>query len=211
MNYQELQRELLNLIQDASPAILVSVPDIVNEAVQGIAEEVNLPTLLRVFTVTTNTGTYYVNTSASFSGRLSYVGDSLSEYSVIDGGLEALIRLHPDVTESGDIDKVALEGNVLYYLPIPSVAVTLTCIGYNFPATLVNPTDTPSDIPVFYHREAIVNKGAAIAYSIIESGALEEDKINFKMFNGLAEAGINKIRAWAVKRRSNMVTSAWIN
>jgi hypothetical protein len=209
MNFQELQRELKDVIQDSSATIVASIPDYINEAVQQIAEDVNLPTLKKVFSLTTSTSLYYVNTASTFSGRLKYVGDSTQEYSVIDGGLEALLGLHPDVTESGDIDFIALEGNVLYYLPIPATAVALTCIGYNFPATLVNDTDTPSDIPSFYHREIIVNKAAAIAYSVIESGASEKDKTNYMLFNSMYEAGLNRLRGWASRRRSNIVTSYW--
>ena len=211
MNNGELQREVKALVQDGSAEVLVSVQDYVNEAVQAIAEEVKLPSLKRVFSLTTSTSLYYISTAtaASFSGKLTYVGDSTQEYSILDGGLESLLRLHPDVTEAGDIDYVVLEGSLLYYLPIPATAVTLTCIGYNFPATLVNQTDEPSDIPSFYHREAIVNKAASIAYSVIEAGASEEDKVNTKIFAGLAEGGINKIRAWAVRRRSNVVISYW--
>lgn len=209
MNFQELQRELKDIIQDNSATVVASIPDYINEAVQQIAEEVDLPTLKSVFSLTTSTSLYYVSTPTTFNGKLKYVGSSSKKYNILDGKLEDLLELYPDVTESGDIDSVVLEGNLLYYLPIPSTAVALTCIGYNFPATLEDDTDTPSDIPSFYHREAIVNKAAAIAYSVIESGATKEEKINFLLFNKLAEVGLNKVRAWLSRRRSSLVTSVW--
>jgi hypothetical protein len=209
MIFTELQREVKGIILDSSPAVIASIPDFINEAVQDIAEEVSLPSLKAVFPLVTLTTTWYINTPAGFNGVLRYVGDGKREYRIIDGGLEALIRKHPDVTEVGDIMDICLEGNVFYYLPIPSVAVTLVCIGYNFPATLVNDTDSPDDIPSLYHRESIVNKAAAKAYAVIETGADEGSKTNFTLFSGLAQAGVNKISAWASRRRTNIVTSCW--
>jgi hypothetical protein len=208
MNYSELQRELKAIIMDQSPKILLMVPDLINEAVQNIAEEVKFPELKQVSSVTTSISTYYVNMPATFSSRLKYAGNSDGEYTVLDGGVEELIRLFPTLAETGDIQYVTLEGNILYYQPIPTVAETITCIGYHVPATLVNDTDTPSFIPEWLHREAIVNAAAVSAYNSIEDG-VEGDKVNTKVFMGLAEVGLNKIRAYISRRRPVLSTSYW--
>ncbi len=208
MNFSELQREVGAMVLDQSANTLLAIPDAVNEAVQQIAESVILPSLKTLFTVTTSTSVFYVSMPSGFSGKLRYVGDSGGEYTVLDGGLEELIRKHPDTTESGDIEHLACEGSTLYYLPIPSTAVSLTCIGYNVPATLTNDTDTPSDIPEYMHREAICFLAASLLYSYIEDG-IEQEKVNTLMFAGLAEKGINKIRAWSYRRRSGVGTSCW--
>jgi hypothetical protein len=208
MNFSELQREVKAIVMDQSANILITIPDAINEAVQQVAEEVVLPSLKTLFTVTTNTSTYYVNFPSGFSGRLSYIGDTEGVIPLLDGGLEQLIIKHPDVTVVGDIEHLAQEGNVLYYLPIPSTAKSLTCIGYNYPATLVNDTDTPSDIPEMVHRETICFKAASIIYSYIEDG-IEQEKVNTLMFAGLAKTGMDKLSAWAHRRRSNVGTSIW--
>jgi len=208
MNFSELQREVKGMIMDQSANILLAVPDAINEAVQQIAEEVSLPSLKVLFSCVTSISTYYINMPTGFSGRLRYIGDTDGEMALVDGGLEELVNRHPDVTVTGDIEHLALEGNILYYLPIPTAAKTLVCIGYNNPATLVNDTDTPTDIPEYVHREAICFKAASILYASIEDG-MEEDKINTKMFSGLAQIGINKIHAWAAKRRSSVGSSCW--
>ena len=130
MNYSELQRELKAIVTDQSPSILLMIPDLINEAVQQIAEEVKFPELKQVTSVTTSTNTYYVNMSSGFSSRLMYAGNSDGEYKVLDGGVEELIRLFPSLDESGDIEYVTLEGSILYYQPIPTAAVVITCIGY---------------------------------------------------------------------------------
>jgi hypothetical protein len=208
MNYSELQRELKAIIMDQSPKILLMVPDLINEAVQNIAEEVKFPELKQVSSVTTSISTYYVNMPATFSSRLKYAGNSDGEYTVLDGGVEELIRLFPTLAETGDIQYVTLEGNILYYQPIPTVAETITCIGYHVPATLVNDTDTPSFIPEWLHRESIVNTAAILAYNSIEDG-VEGDKVNTKVFMGLAEVGLNKVRAYISRRRPVVSTSNW--
>lgn len=210
MNFSELQREVAAMVMDQAANTLLAIPDTINEAVQQIAESVLLPSLKTLFTVTTSTSACYVSMPSGFSGKLRYVGDSDGEYTILDGGLEELLRKHPDTTESGDIEHLASEGTVLYYLPIPSTAVSLTRIGYNVPATLTNDTDTPSDIPEYTHREAICFLAASILYASIEDG-LEQDKVNTKMFAGLAENGINKIRAWSYRRRTGVGTSCWSN
>ena len=208
MNFSELQREVKALVMDQSANILITIPDAVNEAVQQVAEEVILPSLKTLFSVTTSISTYYVNFPSGFSGRLSYIGDTNGAMSLLDGGLEQLVTKHPDVTVTGDIEHLAQEGNILYYLPIPTAAKTLTCIGYNYPATLVNDTDTPSDIPDMVHRETICFKAASIIYSYIEDG-IEQEKVNTVMFGNLANVGMAKLSAWAHRRRSNVGTSVW--
>jgi hypothetical protein len=208
MNFSELQREVKAIILDASPAILLGIPDYINEAIQQIAEEVRFPELKQITSVNTSISTYCVNMPSGFSSRLVYAGDSSGEYKVLDGGIEDLIRLYPSLDESGDIKHLLLEGNVLYYQPIPTVVTAITCVGYFAPDTLVNDNDTPSVIPSYLHREAIVNKAAAVAYNIIED-EIDVGKVNTKLMLSLAEVGINKIRAYISKRRSVISSSSW--
>lgn len=209
MNFIELQRELKTLIQDASPEILVSIPDYINEAVQQIAEDIKFPELKQVSSVTTSISTYYVNMPTGFSSRLVYAGNSLGEYTVLDGGVEELIRLYPTLADTGDIEYVTLEGSVLYYMPIPTAAATITCIGYHVPSTLSADSDTPSFIPSYLHRNSIVNKAAELAYIVIEAGNAEVEKVNSSIFRKLATDGINQIRAYISRRRPVLSTSNW--
>jgi hypothetical protein len=209
MNFSELQREVKSIIKDASPEILVSIPDYINEAIQQIAEEVRFAELKQVTSFTTSITTYWVSIASSFTGRLCYAGDSDGEYTVLDGGIEELIRLYPSLAETGDLQHLTLEGGIVYYQPIPAVAKVVTCIGYKLPDTLTNDTDTPSFIPEYYHRESIVYKAVEIAYDVIEDALEDKLKPNTKHYRGLAEKGINRLHAWASRRRSTVSTSYW--
>lgn len=207
MNYSEIQREVKALLMDQSPTLLVTIPDLVNEAIGQIAEEVRFPELRQVSSVTTSTTTYYVNMPTTFSSRLKYAGNSDGEYEILDE-LTELIKKYPALDEVGDIEFVVCEGGILYYQPIPSTAETITCVGYHTPSLLVNDTDTPSFIPFFLHREAIVNRVVSNAYNIIEDG-MEADKVNTKLFMSLAEVGLNRVREYISRRRSVVSKSNW--
>ena len=207
MNYLELQREVKTVISDASPTILVSIPDMVNEAIQLISEETYLPALKTMFTVTTNTSAAYTTVPSSFSGKLTYVGTSDGEI-LIKQSLEELLREYPALDEVGDVEAVVLEDSVLWYQGIPSTETTLTCVGYNTPTALVNDTDTPDSIPEYLHRGLIVNKVAMICYNIIEDG-MEADKVNTKLFESLYQQSIIKLCEWVSRRRVNKVAKAW--
>jgi hypothetical protein len=208
MDFEQMQQDLRDIVLDQSPAILLMIPDLINEAVQNIAEEIKFSELKQVTSAVTDPSRNYVNLSATFSSRLKYAGNSDGAYKILDGGLEELIKLYPGLDEVGDIEYVTLEGRVLYYQPIPSVATTITCIGYHSPAVLVNAADTPSFIPSWLRREAIVNTAAAILYSRIEDG-VEVEKINSKIFRNLAEVGMHKIRAYVSRRRPVVSQSNW--
>lgn len=207
MNFSELQREVKSIVGDQSPTILLTIPDAINEAVAQTAEDVRFPELRQVSTVTTSISNYYVNMPVGFTGRLKYAGNSEGAYTILDE-LADLIAIYPTLAESGAVEYVVCEAGILYYQPIPAVAVSITCIGYSTPAVLVNDTDTPSFIPEFLHREVLVNKAAAVCYNIIEDG-VEGEKVNTRMFSMLAEVGVNRVREYISRRRSVTSKSVW--
>lgn len=208
MTLGEMQREFNAIVQDASAEILVSTVDYINEAVQQIAEEVNFPELKQVVAVITNPDAYYVNMPVAFSGRLKYAGNSSGKHKILDGGIDEMLEWYPSLDEQGNIIHVALDGKLLYYHPVPAEATVITCVGYAVPPLLVHELDTPSFIPDYLHREAIVNKAASIAYNTIEDGLVGE-KVNTLVFAGLAEVGLNKLRAYVSRRRCVVGKSIW--
>jgi hypothetical protein len=207
MDFSELQREVKSVVGDQSPTILLTIPDCINEAIAQIAEEVHFPELRQISSVAVSTTTYFANMPTTFSSRLKYAGNSDGQFKILDS-LEELLELYPALDSTGDIEYVHCSGNILYYQPIPTVATNVTCVGYHSPALLVNDTDTPSFIPSYIHRDAIVNRAAAVCYNIIEDG-VEGEKINTRVFTGLAEMGLNKIREYISRRRPVVGRSVW--
>ena len=208
MNYSELQREVKSIIQDASPEVLVSIPDFINEAVQDIAGELDFPYLRHIYSITTSTTYYYVQMTSGFNGRLTYCGNSDGEKNIL-GGLVDLMERYPGLEDTGDVVDVALEDAILYYQGMPSTAETLLCLGYANPDTLTNDTDTPSFFPAHLHREYIVNKALEKAYNMVEDALEFKDKINTKLFAAQAEIGKYKVMIWLSRRRVNISRSTW--
>jgi hypothetical protein len=209
MDYSEIQREVRSGIQDASPELLASVPDIINESIGSIAEEIQFPSLRVIEPVTLGTSLYYVNMPSRFSGRMTYCGNSDGAKIILSGGLTELMELYPGLTETGTVVHVALEGNILYYQGIPSVAEVVLCLIYKTPVELVNDTDTPSDIPLHLHRSTIVNRTLEKCYSLIEDALDDKLKPNTHHWAGEAEKGLNELRSWMSRRRINLSRSVW--
>jgi hypothetical protein len=209
MNYSEIQREVKSVLQDASPELLVTVPDVINEAIGLIAEEIQFPSLRSVVSVSTSTSLYYVNMPSGFSGRMLYCGNSDGERKILTGGLTELMELYPGLTDTGDVMTVALEGNVLYYQGMYSTATTLLCLIMKDPDKLVNDTDTPSIIPDYLHRSTIVNQTLAVCFSIIEDALEDKLKPNTKHWEAEAIKGLNELRRWMSRRRQNISRSVW--
>jgi hypothetical protein len=211
MTFKELQDAVAADVQDTSAVIVAKIPAAINEAVQQIAEEVILPSLKCVGTVTTSTSLAYVNIKSTiplFSGKLRYVGTSDGRIKILDGGIEELLVAHPDMTEVGDIDCVAHEGDILWYAKIPSVAKTLTLLYQAVPATLVNDGDIPTDLPLYLHHGLIVNKTKAVLYDSIEDG-IETPKTNTSAALALYSTFFIQLGTWVSRRRSNVGNSVW--
>lgn len=209
MDFSELQRELKTIIKDASPEITVSVPDIINEAVAFIANEILFPSLKALITLTSSTTVYYVNMPTGFAGKLLYCGNSNGTKNIMNGGLQELLETYPGMTDTGAIIDVALEGSILYYQGMPSTAETLTCLVYNDPSVLSADSDTPSFIPEYLHRQAIVYKAAEIAFDVIEDALEDKIKPNTKNYQERAAIGIAGVAKWVHKSRTNVGTSVW--
>lgn len=203
MNFDELVEAVKIKVKSADAEIISLIPSLINEAVAQIAEEVDLPTLVKYSAVTTVLDQAWVNMPARFSGKLLYVGTSTGEVNIIDGGFNALLAKYPALDEVDSVIDVALLGNVLYYQGIPSDATVLSLIYMEEPAELTNSTDIPSDIPLLTHRSTIVPLAASMAYDLIESGD-KADKVGMNSCLVEYDMGLTALKTWAHKRKSHI-------
>jgi hypothetical protein len=211
MTFLELQDAVALKLQDASPEIVASIPDKINESIQEIAEEVELPSLKLLGSVSTVVSQAWVNIKTSitlFSGKLSYVGTSSGSVGIYKWGLEELVSNYPTMTEAGDVEYCTLEGDILWYAKIPTTATALTVVYRAVPATLVNDGNIPTDIPYYLHNGLIVNKTCAKLFDLIEDG-LETQKVNTQACIALYDKAVISLRAWASRRRINVGGSFW--
>lgn len=208
MTFGEIVREVGYILKDQRPDVVVSIPDFVNEAYQWVAAETSLPKLKTVISVSTVLSQAYATMSSNFDGRLLYCGTVDGELNILDGGITEMLELHPDMTETGDVEDVAIEGTVLWYAKIPETVTSITCLGYIIPAVLTNDADTPSALPDYLHRGLLVNKAAAIGYSKIEDG-LEGPRPNTDFYESEVKVSKGMLEVWVEKRRGHARRSIW--
>lgn len=211
MTYKELQDAVADKVKDTSASIVAMIPDVINEAVQQITDEVPMPSLKLVGTVSTVVSQEWVNitsTITSFSGRILYAGTTDGELTVMDGGLEELYAKYYDLDEDGDLEAVALEGNILWYYKTPATATSITLVYYAYPTTMIADGDTPSDLPSLLHRDLIVNKAASIIFDQIEEG-VEGEKVATASCLSQYNAAVLRLRGWLNRRRPNVGRSYW--
>lgn len=210
MNFGEIVEEVRVALKDQRSDVLTSIPDYINEAYQWVASESELPVLKTVFVVNTVLSQAYVNMPSVFDGRLLYCGIKEGRLNILSGGIIEMLSLNSDMTVTGTIRDIAIEGSILWYASIPTEVTSLTCLGFNNPAILTANTDIPLAIPEYLHREILVNKATSIGYSIIEDG-LESEKPNTAFYSGMALSGKAKLDLWVERRRGHLKRGIWSN
>ena len=208
MDYITLQDEVEILVDDPSEEILGRIPSVVNEAISYIANEPSLilPSLKSIHTAETIPGQAWVTLPTQGTGKIMHC----TAHRVpcrISNVLEDLLKSYPSLDSEGDVVDVALEGSVLWYQGIPTMATPLLILYYKSPVELVFDADIPADIPPHLHRETIVRKAASILYDFIEDG--EEKKFNTLVQDGFYERGKDKLLAFLASRRRGQGTSVW--
>lgn len=182
----------------------------VNQAYSQIAEETTIviPQLKTVAVVPTTTDAYATMPSGFSRMLLIVPEDGVPEDLKILKGLEDLVALYPSLDEVGDVQYVALEGNILWYQGIPSTAQNLVCVYGKTPTQLVNTGDIPSIIPDHLHYGLLVNKTVELIYKEIEDG-IEGDKVNTMRFRGYYAEALNDFNKYLIRRRGSLGSSAW--
>lgn len=207
MNYEELQQEVLLKLKDESSEILVRIPDLVNDAIGLICEDVDLPALKTLGSITTALGVAYTAMPSNSTGRLLYAGTSEGQLMIYKEGLEGLLSYYVTLDNEGDLEAICLEGNVVYYQNIPAEETAITVLYLRDPTLLVSNVDIPTYIPLVAHRETIVPKTCELAYGIIESKM--GDKPNTDRYSAEYEMGKAKLLAWVSKRVGPREKTIW--
>lgn len=215
MNLGEILLEVKNLIQDDSfnSGYLLSC---INNTIKRVADEVNLPSLKGINTVDTVVGQNYASLtgiSNGFSGRLG--GFATSDITIYQTLEELIATYSPDIDQVGAVEGVALEGTILWYQKIPTVAQTLTFIYYQNPTVLSTASSTPPvDIHESLHRSLFVNGTAFYLYDLIEDG-IEGEKVNTKSHYWQAfdldnkNSGLVKLKESLARKKYHRISSIW--
>lgn len=209
MTFEELEDEILILVDSGTTSMDDEIPDLINDAVKEISLEpgIILPSLKSIQSVSTVSGQAYTTLPSGFDGKLlfaSFDGVKVEAHKT----LEDLLEDYPDLDEEGDVEAVALEGQTLWYVKIPSDVTAMGLLLYATPTELTAGTDVPSCIPAHLHRRTIVPLVASYMFDKLEQGD-DGDKTNTLVQRNFYEKGIEKLREYLAARRRGMTRSIW--
>jgi hypothetical protein len=210
MNLEEIRDEVKLIVQDDGFAD-ESIDGYINQAYLDATSQLMLPSLKRLDTVVTDTSNAYVSVSAlegGFSGRLIRVYNSDGVSLALAPSLEVLMDDNGGLENVGDVETCCLEGNVLWYVKVPDVAVTLTILYFKNVDLLVGDSDIPSELPDFCHRSVLVHGAAAIMFDVFEDG-VDGAKVNMQSHRGLSLDGLMKTREWLGRNKRHYISSCW--
>ena len=217
MNLEELRKEVELLIDDPS-FDADSIDGYINQAIQYTAELVKLPSLKGIGIVTASAEQAYVSITtmpgANFPIMTKAV-DSDGEDLDIYQNLEQLMDEYPGLDKEGAVEAVTLEGNTLWYQPIPTTTGTISLVYYSSPDVLSNSSDSPSDFPKHLHRKLFAQGAAHFIFDMIEDLRGEEIKVNTinQHYHSFDESnkhsGISKLREWISVRKIHHINSIW--
>jgi len=209
MNFGQLQTEVQLLLQDWSDDIVSRIPGAINEALAFAAGEVDIPSLKFVTSVDTVVDQAWASMPVTSAGKLLYVSYGGNTEVDIMPSLTDLLVDSPGLDETGDVEQVALEGNVLWYRKIPETATTLLTLFYKKPTELSASGDTPDILPDHLHRHLLIHGAARILYEDIEDGLDDNEKVNTIHHTTMTEIGIQKLREWIGKNRPAMTRNPY--
>ena len=206
MTFSELQDEVLVKLQDNSTDITSRISDWINDAVEDAIETVDMPGYKTFTTVATIVDQAYATLPNTCDGRVLYVGNADNEIDVYS--FEFLLESYPKLDSVGSVKMVAIEGTLIYYQGIPSAAETLVLLFRRTPTRMSLSTDTPDGIPDHLHRSVIVPKASSYGFDLIEDG-MEGQKVNMLAQEGHYQIGLQKLGAYAARRKCHLGRSVW--
>ena len=186
MNTDTLIEKVQLVIQDSSfdeDTIL----GFLNKGLNEIAGSIDLPEL-RVFdTVDTSTTDNFVAMPTNYQRKCFTVVSVSDEVRVDSPGelyqYHRFIDRHPVADTGSSVSDVAINGNTLFYDPIPDSAETLRVEYLRAPTTLTS-SGEPDGIPTHLHESLLVPFAAKEIFNLIEDG-VEGQKVNTQMNEGL--------------------------
>lgn len=209
MNYKGLQDEILILVDSSTDEIDALVPDLVNDAVQAIANEpgIILPSLKTIRNISTELDQEYAALEGAFNGKLLFAaagGVKINAHKT----LEDLLEDYPTMREYGSVEAIALEGSTIWYAKIPEEVETMTLLLCLNPDIMTLNEEIPSCIPEHLHRQTIIPYVAKTMFDMIEQED-DTEKTQTKVNEFAYMRGVQKLREYLAARRRGMSRSIW--
>ena len=206
MTFKEIQDEVEVIVKDES--LFDLIPSVINDIYAEVVNEARPPALKTPMSVATVVGQSWLTLPSGVFGSLLFAGSATGGQLTVVGSLEALMEEEPGLEEEGDLEKVAMEGGVLWYRKRPSVATTFVALMLRAPAKLVLDSSTPDCIPEYLHRRCLVYGAAAALWVILEEG-IDGEKVNSMNYSSRYEQGKLMLLTWIGRQRKHVGRSIW--
>jgi hypothetical protein len=206
MTFKEIQDEVEVIVKDES--LFDLIPSVINDIYAEVVNEARPPALKTPMSVATVVGQSWLTLPSGVFGSLLFAGSATGGQLTVVGSLEALMEEEPGLEEEGDLEKVAMEGGVLWYRKRPSVATNFVALMLRAPAKLVLDSSTPDCIPEYLHRRCLIYGAAAALWSILEEG-IDGEKVNSMNYSSRYEQGKLMLLTWIGRQRKHIGRSIW--
>jgi hypothetical protein len=209
MKLEQMIKEVARLVDDQyyDP---ITIQEYLNKALSMCALDIDIPEFKRIGTVKTSTGQAYVYLSeqiTNFGGRVRRVKYDGADVKVFSN-LDAMMDQYEDMSESGDVEAVAVEGRILWYAKIPETESTLLILFFINPEPLVpRVLEELPWMPEECQRKIICGGAASLIWAELE----EEDSGQplAKRYSAVYYEGIYQFRQWISRNRPNLTYSHW--
>lgn len=209
MKLEQMTKEVARLVDDQyyDP---ITIQEYLNKALGMCSLAIDIPEFKRVGTVTVSTTQAYVYLTeqiTNFGGRVRRVkndGVDLKIYS----NLDELMDTYEDLTDVGDVEAIAVEGNLLWYAKIPETSCSLMLLFFVNPEPLVpRVNEEITWMPEECQRKILVDGAASLIWRELE----EEDSGQpvSKRYNASFYEGIYQFQQWISRNRPNLTYSHW--
>lgn len=218
MNLAEIRDELRLVIHDSDTFTDQQLNGYINQAYRSAIAIARLPEMKRYGYVYTELGqpsTSLASLPGGFLGWISKAFDEDREEITILPNLESLLEYESDLYEEGDVEKVAWEGNTLWYYKTPEESTRIYLVYYRDIDALSGDADEPSFIPEHVHRPLLVNGAGNIILTEISEDGVEEDRINaaaqfhLSFDSNNRNSGITRLLSWKSATRRKFIASRW--
>ena len=166
-----------------------------NKGIREISGAIDLPELRVFATVEAGTTDNFVAMPANYQRKCFTVVHVADERRIDRPGelyqYHRFLSRHPVADTGSSVDDVAINGNTLFFDPLPDSAETLRVEYLRAPVALASGA-SPDGIPVHLQESLLVPFASKEIYNLIEDG-IEGQKINYQANEGLYRAALSEL------------------
>jgi hypothetical protein len=203
MTFADLKTEVELLTKDEGYFDLI--PGYINAAYAKVAADARFPELKSIETVVTTVGGMTTKLTTVF-GQVKLLDSTIAYYNNLESMVGDLDTV--SLAKVGPVERLCIEGNLMWYWPVPATPQSITMLGYKQPALLALDTDIPECLPEHLQYRLLVHGASRYIFSKIEDG-VDGAKVNTEWSEGELLLGMKELYATIGRNRNHTISSVW--